>query len=124
LELFLTDTRRGCYTTHDGHKIVFFNDAFDHAFFVSPEKVVLDIERVKRINWILPLIQGKAFNSECWEINQRGLNKRVYVCFGLGYLVWLKESLNGGWKFITAYPAFRRQIREYIAGGERIAVFK
>lgn len=123
-EIFLTDSRRGSYATHDGQRVVFFNDAFDHAFFASPEKVVLDIERVERINWILPLIQGDAPNSECWEVSDSGMTKRVYLCFGLGYVVWLKERLNGGWKFITAYPAFRAQIRKYIRNGKRIASFK
>lgn len=123
-DLFLSDTRRGCCQTHDGQKVVFFNDTFDHAFYVSPEKSVLDVERVKRIHWIPRLIRGEVPCSECWEIQDGAIYKRVYVCFSVGYIVWLKERLNGGWKFITAYPAYRGQIRKYIKGGERIAAFK
>jgi hypothetical protein len=123
-ERFLSDARKGQHATHDGDRVTFFAGDFDHAFFRSPEKQVIDSRRVERIEWVLPLMQGLVCNAECWLIDDHGVLKRLYVCFGLGYVVWLKENLNGGWKFITAYPAFRAQIRKYVAGATRIAVFK
>jgi hypothetical protein len=123
-ERFLSDARKGQFLAHDGEKVVFFDDSFEHAFFRSPEKAIIDVKRVERLEWILPLMQGQILNAECWLIDDGGINKRLYLCFGLGYVVWLKERLNGGWKFVTAYPAFRAQIRKYVAGSKRIAVFK
>jgi hypothetical protein len=122
-KLFLTDTRKGQHQLHDGERVTFFADVFDHAFFRSPNKEVIDTRRIERIEWILPLIQGNVQHAECWELEDDGINKRIYVCFGLGYVVWLKETLSGGWKFLTAYPAFRVQIRMYLIGGRRIAKF-
>lgn len=124
-DIFLDTARDGRKPMHDGSEARFFPDTFKHAFFKSPGDYEIDNRRVARIHWILPLIAGKLPNSECWEMVQEGIEKRVYVCFGLSYIVWFKRRLDGGWCFTTAYSApakkLRERMKEYDA--KRVAVF-
>lgn len=123
-DLFLDTEFSGVQYTHDNQPVSFSKDRFRHAFYLSPNKNEIDKRRVARIKWILPLIEGKVLNSECWLINDGGIKKRLYVCFGLNYLVWLEPQGNKDrWIFSTAYVAERKQIRGYTSRGTRISEF-
>lgn len=124
-ELFLTSNFSGVQLSHDGEKVSFSVDRFDHAFYESPRKNLIDKSRVARIRWILPLITGKAKNSQCWLVKQDGIEKRLYVCYGLNYVVWLERQNNKekSWVFSTAYIAERREIKKYTSNGSLLAKF-
>ena len=123
-ELFLDTNFSGVRYTHDNQKVTFSKDRFRHAFYLSPKKNEIDKRRVIRIKWILPLIQGKVLNSECWLVNDKSIEKRMYVCYGLNYVVWLEPHGNDQeWSFSTAYVAERKFLRDYASRGKRIAEF-
>jgi hypothetical protein len=124
-DLFLTSEVSGVHLLHDGQKVTFSVDRFDHAFYETPMKNVIDKSRVARIHWILPLIQGKVVNSQFWLVNVGGKRKRLYVCYGLNYVVWLERSGNApeSWIFSSAYVAERKYIREYQSNGQLIQKF-
>ncbi len=114
-ELFLKTKYSGNHTTHDGQQVSFALERFRHAFFKSPKKNEIEKSRVERMKWILPIIQGKALNYTCWLINDRGVIKRLYICYPLVFVIWLEPSLEvGKWIFSSAYPASRAKIREYL----------
>ena len=70
------------------------------------------------------MIAGRIPKSECWElVDGDGIDKRAYVCFGLGYIVWLKLRADGSWCFLTAYTAPSRTLRKYVKSGKRMAIF-
>lgn len=101
------------HQTHDRQAVMFRKERFSHAFFKSPDKNVIDRARVERIKWILPIVQGKAQNWECWELTYSdGKTKRLYACYGLGYVVWLEQEED--WIFSTAYSCSKSEIRKYI----------
>jgi hypothetical protein len=122
---FLTNYVSGIHPTHDGQKVSFSLNRFDHAFFESPAKDLIDRSRVARIRWILPLIQGLAINSQCWLVNDDGVEKRLYICYGLNYVVWLElhYKQEGSWVFSTAYVAERDEIKKYTSKGKLIQKF-
>ncbi len=123
-QLFLITDVSGTKIAHDGQEITFSKDRFRHAFYLSPKKNEIDKRRVARIKWILPLTQGRVLNSECWLVNDDGIQKRLYICYGLNYVVWLEPQENKEkWVFSSAYVATREQIREYTSRGKRIAEF-
>jgi hypothetical protein len=123
-DLFLDDARVGRRPLHDEREARFYKDTFRHAFFRSPGDYEIDVRRVARIHWVLPMIAGKLYKSECWElVDCDGIEKRAYVCFGLGYIVWLKLRADGRWCFLTAYTAPSRTLRKYVQGGKRVAKF-
>ena len=126
-DIFLQNARFGFHSLHDGGRVVFKAGRFKHAFFLaenwqtSKEKTRIDIRRVERLRWILPMLRCEAPNAECWLVPDDGVEKRIYVCFGLGYVIWLEPgNAQGDWSFSTAYTTSSRQIREYIKGGKRI----
>lgn len=125
-DLFLTNARSGYHLLHDGEQVRFSRGRFKHAFSKaddwqsSSRKTSLDRRRIIRIKWILPIIQGNAPGVECWLVKDGGQEKRAYICFGLGYIVWLEKSDEGQWEFSTAYTANPTRLREYIAGGKKI----
>ena len=127
---FLTIAKRGIHKLHDGEDVAFFVERFDHAFFkpidwkTSKVKALIERGRVARIKWILPLIQGKVPNSECWLKQKTDGEQRIYICFGLRYLVWLESREVGGWRFSSAYNATLDQIRnDYLKGAKRIWLY-
>lgn len=124
-DLFLDTARGGRKPMHDGSEARFYLGTFKHAFFKSPGDYEIDNRRVARIHWILPMIAGKLPKSECWELIQDGIAKRAYVCFGLGYVVWFKKRLDGGWCFLTSYIAPAKRLRWRLKNDNawRVAVF-
>jgi hypothetical protein len=109
------------HSTHDGEKVKFFSERFEHAFFCSFDstkhgtKDRLDIHRVGRIRWIGKLICGSLADSECLIVpNERSdrPDKRLYILHSECYVVWL-EPLKVGWKFSSAYKPLALQIRKY-----------
>jgi hypothetical protein len=87
----------------------------------SKAKTGIDIRRVERVKWILPMLRCAAPNVECWLIPSDGVIKRIYICFGLGYVVWLEPGdREGWWDFSSAYTIKAAAIREYLIGGKRI----
>jgi hypothetical protein len=123
-DLFLTMAKRGIHDLHDGEKVVFFAERYDHAFFISPTKVNIERGRVARIRWILPLMQGKVPNSQCWLKPKLRGDQRFYVCNGLRYIVWLEPRTVGGWRFSSAYNAEQDEIEYYKKGATLLCCFK
>jgi hypothetical protein len=121
-DMFLDTARGGCKPMHDGCEARFYPATFKHAFFKSPGDYEIDNRRVARIHWILPMIAGKLPQSECWELVQNGVEKRCYICFGLGYVVWFKLRLDGCWCFLTAYTAPAKRLRKLLKDGDAIRV--
>lgn len=128
-DLFLTGEPVGTHLLHDENQVNFKRGRFKHAFSkadnwqVSKEKTGLDARRIARIQWILPVIQGKVSGSECWLISEDFKKKRLYVCYKEGYIVWLESTNKGRWDFSTAYTINPREVRKYIKNAERIGVF-
>lgn len=120
--------RSGVLTAHDGVEVKFFADRYHHAFHTSQnrarqtyakDKVARD--RIERIRWIKPIIEGRAADIECWEVPlkvpEEGIRcfpgKRAYVVWQLGYIVWLEPLRNGGFKFSSAYVLPAVEISRY-----------
>jgi hypothetical protein len=124
-ENLLTSTHSGVFQMHDGEQVKFQKTRFDHAFFMagnwqtSKEKTGIDVRRVARLRWILPIIQGEILSTECWLVTENGGENRLYLSFGLGYVIWV-ESSNKGWWFSSAYTASGTQIRGYVKGAKLI----
>jgi hypothetical protein len=120
-QIYITSPRRGIHKTHDGEDVYFWFDRFTHAFHNDKAKTVLDKGRVARIRWIKEIVEGNAPEFECWLINKAPRpDNRLYIVWGENYVVWLEPREAGGWKFSTAYPAEREQIKIYIEDGECI----
>ena len=69
-EVYLDRGNPKALPSHDGQDVLFFPDAFDHAFFSSPERSMrpyrkdrVAVERVRRIRWIRELIAGRLSPS-------------------------------------------------------------
>ncbi|HEX8071767.1 MAG TPA: hypothetical protein VF546_17585 [Pyrinomonadaceae bacterium] len=122
--LYMTSNQSGVFQAHDGEKVYFWKRRFNHAFFVSPQKLKIDKARVERIKWIAEFIAGNEPSSECWLIPEPGNpTKRLYASFARGYLVWLeRRATTDDWKFSTAYNARGEKIRSYVKrkGAKRI----
>jgi hypothetical protein len=124
----------GIHTLHDGEKVIFHGTTFDHAFYKSSNytlypkrKDVLDDERVERVRWIGHLIKGEIPSSSCWEVvsasGRPGTPNRVYVAQRESYLVWLEPRSNTDevrWKFMSAFPAFPKYIKNKVLVGQCI----
>lgn len=121
--------------SHDGEPVFFFNDTFDHAFFTSSDRIrhpydkdKVVPERVERIQYVGPVIQGKIDGVSCWLTPspppQKGYSKRLYVVHVCHYIIWLEPQRRGGWKFSTAYVAEPRYISRVCGEGKRIWVRK
>lgn len=128
-DLFLANARYGFHSLHDGDQVRFAAGRFKHAFSKadnwqsSTKKTSFDKRRIARVKWILPVIQGYVSGIECWLVTENGEEKRLYVNFGQGYVVWLESTGDGEWEFSTAYTADQRRIREYVRGGRKIWKF-
>jgi len=110
------------FELHDGESVTFFANQFNHAFFATKQngpvltsKMGLDIPRIERINWILPIIKGEISGTECWHIPREytGELKRLYVVRSKLYVIWLEPRKRGGFKFSSAYKARNEQISVY-----------
>ena len=113
----------GSHTTHDGQRVIFFSDRFDHAFFRCDDfirtagvKNEIDQYRVERIHWIAALINGELPDSECHRMPSKRdgkPDKRLYILNSECYVVWLEPLRHGGWKFSSAYKPRGHQIKQY-----------
>jgi len=127
--------KTGDLTTHDGENVVFFADNYHHAFNTSKNrrkrafrKDKVDRQRVARIEWIRIIIEGRAKNTECWEVPLRVPEegkrpfpgKRAYVSWEHNYIIWLEPRKNGGFKFSTAYCPSRQQLAQYLKHSNKI----
>lgn len=127
--LFLTNAICGFHLLHDGEQARFARGRFKHAFSKADEwqssdkKTSLDKRRIARIEWILPIIKGQVSGTECWLVKEDGVEKRIYVSFGQGYVIWFESSGNEKWEFSTAYTANAARLREYTVGGKKIWKF-
>jgi len=95
-DIFLDTARDGRKPMHDGGEARFYPRTFKHAFFKSPGEMIQD-----------------------------DMLKRAYLCFSLGYIVWLKKRDDGCWCFLTAYNAPAKTLRWYLEkyAADQIAVF-
>ena len=106
----------------DGTEVMFFDDRFDHAFFSTPDryrrpeaKTKLARDRVERIRWIGPLLQGRIPRTECWQALPAANSRINRLCLTAPelYTVWLEPLKDGRWKFSTAYLVLGEQMAEY-----------
>lgn len=123
---FLTTTpQQGRFQAHDGAEVVFYADRVGHAFKASRNyirhptlKTELALDRIERMAWILPVIQGQVEDSACWHVPSQDHREyppnRLYLVWGLGYCVWLEPlGTSGRWRFSSAYPALPHKLRSY-----------
>lgn len=130
-DVYLFSGNVGCLRAHDGQDVLFFAEAFSHAFYSSPErmrrpfaKTDISRERVERIHWIAALISGRVAPSACWGIvggpRPRPEPRRLYAVEGPIYVVWLVPRRKGGFKFDTAYPARAEDLTRYTRSARRM----
>jgi len=128
-EFFPNGEFRSTLSLHDGQPVVFFQDRYEHAFQTSPDRVRhpysksrVAVERIERMKWIKPVLQGKVEGTQCWLVLDpvQRQRKRLYVVVNEQYIIWLEERRDGGWKFSTAYCAGKQDIQRYTQGGVKI----
>lgn len=127
--------RSGMITAHDGEEVKFFADRYLHAFHTSKnrarqvytkDKVARD--RIERIRWIKPIIEGRVAGIECWEVPlkvpeegiRRFPGKRLYVSWQHNFVIWLEQLGAGGFRFSTAYVLPRSEIGRYIERARKL----
>jgi len=113
----------GTHHTHDGLRVIFFAERFEHAFFRSVNfqaargaKNEIDKHRCERIHWIAELIGGDVPDSECLLMPNERLDrpdKRLYVLNAECFVVWLEPLRSGDWKFSSAYKPLAYEIKKY-----------
>lgn len=134
-QLFIANKHFGIHELHDKTKVIFHKNRFDHAFFSSTDihskdKNCIDENRIKRINWIQPLMSGKFEKSACWDVPglKNASRARLYVMYGFSYVLWLEERDGdhgiARWKFSSAYDCIPKHIRNYTKGGNCVAKFE
>ena len=98
--------------THDGIRVKFFPDKFDHAFFESAsrsqaDKSIFSAVRAEKITWILDVLRDPTADLRVgWDsTNKRYDNSRRVAIVKGDYVViiHIKDATNA--KFITAYQA-------------------
>lgn len=128
-ELFPDGNFRSTLRLHDGQEVVFFEDRYEHAFKTSPDRIrhpysksEVAIDRVERVKWIKPVLQGQVAGTKCWMASDpvRRQRKRLYVVVNEQYVIWLEERRDGGWKFSSAYCAGKQDIQRYTQGAIKI----
>src|ERR1700733_14835124 len=75
-EEFITQQgRSGMLTAHDGETVKFFSDRCHHATHTSKDRArqayskdKIALDRIERLLWIKPIIEGKVAEIECWEV--------------------------------------------------------
>lgn len=127
-EFITHEGRSGMLTAHDGQAVKFFADRCHHATHTSIDRArqayskdKVAIDRIERLLWIKPIIEGRVADIECWEIPlkvpEQGIRcfpgKRAYVSWVYGYIIWLEPLRNGGFKFSSAYPLPNAEISRY-----------
>lgn len=97
----------GCQIVdHEGNRVFFFSDRFDHAFYEKKDWKLIkkrdapSRQRVERIRWIPHILGGLVPGTECWDKPA----SRAYVCWRRPYIIWLSPRQRGDWRFSTAYP--------------------
>jgi hypothetical protein len=117
------------HLAHDGAEVEFWSDRFGHAFKSSAngKKVVddIDLRRVMRMQWILPVIRGAVPGVRCLELppDQKyrpprdARNRRLYTLEAERYVVWLQPKSDHAthYKFSSAYPCTPDQLAGYVA---------
>lgn len=125
-ETFITGVRKGIHKTHDDEDVYFWQQRFNHAFFITNRSTrlkeeIVDKTRVARVKWIKPLISGNVPESECWLVrNDSRPENRLYIILPHNFVVWLEPRDAGGWKFSTLYTTNRNEIRRYQRNGTMI----
>lgn len=128
---FLGGKNVGTSQCHDGSLVLFFADQFEHAFYTSSnrsrypdKKDIIALERVQRINWVKPVIEGKVAKTACYKYFDYNTKrtKRFYLVSEHFYIVWLEPRKAGDWKFSSAYKATIDDLRRYCKGGVKIWV--
>ena len=109
---------RGGIVTHDGIRVFFRKQEFDHAFFESSgrrgENDVFSLERAMRMDWIAPaLADPHARRLQGWlKKEQRHDPTRRVTVFIDGFLVIIALRLGNDEQlraqFVTCYPADAR----------------
>jgi hypothetical protein len=119
----------GVPMTHDGQRVWFFSNRFQHAFQrdntrKGGNKNEIDLNRVQRVRWIGEVIAGNVAASVCRLVpdarDPRRGSSRLYMVDPECYVVWLTPRQNGGWTFSTAFKAFTYQMKKYRRLGEII----
>jgi len=123
-DAFLDSALRGSKETHDGQEVVFYPDRFEHTYCMKADRSKINVERYQRIHWVLPMINGRVPNSQCWLQKEIDCEKRIYVCNRLGYIVFLRSrDTCDGWTFRTAFNADGGYLRKCVKGGQLLAKF-
>lgn len=127
---YLLDGGPRAWPAHDGQDVLFFPDAFDHAFFASTDRARhpdrknrIARDRVERVRWIKEVIAGNVEGSACWETHERRdgrAGRRHYAIQTDVYVVWLVARRDGGYRFETAYPALHEDLSRYARNAKRI----
>ena|SRR5258706_8687554 len=107
--------------THDGQRVWFFSNRFEHAFQRDSKcqggpKDAIDFNRVQRVLWIGEVIQGNVSGSTCRSMpdkDSRRRDSRLYMIDSECYVVWLSPRGTDEWIFSTAYKAFSFQMKKH-----------
>lgn len=116
---------------HDGEKVIFYRDRFEHAFFTggstwgpAGDKSRLCPDRASKIRWIATVITCGVDRSECWliENDRHGRPpKRLYICRPKSYVIWLEPTKHERtWKFSSAFSMTPEKIRDRCRMGRKI----
>lgn len=134
-ELYLQRGRTGSLQAHDGEIVIFFEDRYHHAFHTSHNrakhaysKAKVATDRIERLAWVGPMIEGRFPDFECWEVPlkvpEEGFRcfpgKRLYVSWSRGYLIWLEPLRKGGFKFSSCYCVPSGDIARYIKRSRKL----
>lgn len=121
--------RVGELDTHDGCKVIFFDDRFEHSFFTSKdghysslEKNSFSKDRAKRVRWIGPILRGEIEDVVWYNYPDYGRRdsdgririKRLYVLWDENYIIWLEPRKDNDWKFSSAYTVPTSYIRRLV----------
>ena len=126
-EEFSLTEHRGYIQIAPDVKVYFFMDQYMHAFRSSEDRIRHEYskakiarDRIARIRWIKPVLQGKISNTEYWTVlGNSGHKKRLYVVVDKKYIIWLESRKDGHWRFSTAYTTDSASIGRYTKGGHK-----
>lgn len=131
-DLFISPSRHtGQIVAADGETIFFHADRYHHAFHTSEDRARLAYskakvarDRIERIGWIRPILEGHVPNIECWEVpvssHRPFPGKRAYVSWSHAYIIWLEPRRNGGFKFSSAYVTNRADLSRVLKNGRKV----
>lgn len=108
--IFCNNGPSGQCLLHDRLKVTFYADRYEHAFRTSSDRAsraydkdVVSPERIERLSWILPILEGKVWGVTCKEKSGPGGRKRAYYLKDPGYIIWLNPTKDKNWRFSSAY---------------------